>query len=86
MNLIISGSVTSGYGIPTEIPRWDKVFRDQLPEVPFETFCTDGMTFENAFNILSYSKFSGNMLILYFGTRIGWPRIDNSLAGSCLTK
>jgi hypothetical protein len=80
MNLIISGSVTSGYGIPPEIPRWDKVFRDHLSELLFETVCTDGMTHENALNILRNSKFNGNTLILYFGTRIGWPRIDNSFS------
>jgi hypothetical protein len=80
MNLIISGSVTSGYGLSPEIPRWDKVFRDQLPELTFETVCTDGMTHENALNILRNSKINGDTLILYFGTRIGWPRIGNSFS------
>jgi hypothetical protein len=75
MNLIISGSITSGYGISAHVSRWDEVFRDQLSEKTFESVCMDGMTHESAFDILCRPESNGELLILYFGTRIGWPRI-----------
>ena len=77
MDFIISGSVTSGYGIPDEIPRWDKVLSDHILERKFDSICVDGMTHENALKILYGRDLRGEILILYFGTRIGWPKISN---------
>lgn len=79
MNLIISGSITSGYGISDEIPRWDKVLSDQISESKFVSVTKDGMTHENALKILYDRDFCGDILILYFGTRIGWPKISDQL-------
>lgn len=84
--MIISGSITSGYGISADISRWDKVFRDQLPDLTLESVCVDGMTHENAFDILCHPESSGELLILYFGTRIGWPRVGNILGKFSLFK
>lgn len=75
LNLIISGSITSGYGVSTDVCCWDKVFRDQLLDPTLESVCMDGMTHKNAYDILCRPESSGELLILYFGTRIGWPRI-----------
>lgn len=79
MNLIISGSVTSGYGIPEEILRWDKVFAHQVPGNYFVSVCKDGMTHEDALKILNEGEFGGEILILYFGTRMGWPKLGKRI-------
>ena len=80
MKLIISGSITSGYGLSGEIPRWDKVFADQVSDNDFVSICKDGMTHEDALKILNDRELGGEMLIFYFGTRMGWPKLSKRIS------
>ena len=80
MNLIMSGSITSGYGIQPEVLRWpDYLAKNPLNE-KFEIATKDGLTYEEALGMLRLNNFRGEILILYFGTRVGWPRISKNLA------
>ena len=46
----------------------------------FQIYTKDGLTYEEALKLLQVNDYTGDILILYFGTRIGWPRISSAIA------
>jgi hypothetical protein len=79
VNLIISGSISSGYGLQTSVPRWPQFLSNQPQIQKFDLITRDGLTYGDAFKVLQENDYQGDILILYFGTRIGWPKISRSL-------
>lgn len=80
MNLIISGSITSGYGLLPETPRWYQIMQNNLSGIDFEIRTKDGMNFDDASKVINQVRKEGDILILYFGTRIGWPKISKTIS------
>lgn len=72
---VISGSVTSGYGLAQNIPRWPELIEKSFPNFTVELFTEDNLSYQKAIEILASREITGEILIGYFGTRLGWPRI-----------
>jgi len=73
--VIISGSVTSGYGLSGNILRWPALIEMSAPNLQIDLYSEDNLSFQRAIEILDPKEVAGNILIAYFGTRVGWPRI-----------
>ena len=78
--VILSGSVTSGYGLLENIPRWPALVEMSVPNFQIELYTEDNLSFQRAIEILDPTEVAGDILIAYFGTRVGWPRISKLMA------
>jgi len=84
--VIISGSVTSGYGLSGNILRWPALIEMSAPNLQIDLYTEDNLSFQRAIEILDPKEVAGNILIAYFGTRVGWPRIPKLMTLMLPTK
>lgn len=72
--LVLGGSACSAAGLEKNQHPWPALLEREMPHSSIETISIGGLTLIQSINILSkIPKY--DLLILHFGTSVGWPRI-----------
>ena len=76
---VIGGSVISSYGLPSKVSTIASVVQDSNTKLYLKReICVGGLGFSQAIPLIEGIE-KTDVLVLYFGTSVGWPRISRKL-------
>jgi len=78
---ILGGSIVSNYGLPSGEQSVGEVLAKKNKTIKLkQDQSISGLTFSQAIPVIE-SLDATDVLILYFGTSVGWPRISRKMIG-----